>query len=112
VAFLVFTHIDAGHGVFVVNKYSAKAFASSVLPTPVVPKKRKSSYWFSCLVALERRTASLTASIASSCPTTAVQFFLGFFARLVAFSSEFLSILATTSAMSSRVTSLIKELPD
>jgi hypothetical protein len=80
VAFLVFTHIDASHVFSSSNKYSAKAFASSVLPTPVVPKE-KSSYWFSsCNPALERRTASLRLQ-SSSCPTTRRNFQLQEFSR-------------------------------
>ncbi len=45
------------------NKYSASAFPSSVLPTPVVPKNKKEPMGFllSCNPALERRIASETA---------------------------------------------------
>ena len=54
------------------NKYSAKAFASSVLPTPVVPKKINEPIGFfkSFNPALLLRIASATATMASSCPTT------------------------------------------
>ena len=50
------------------NKYSAKAFANSVLPIPVVPKKRKEPMGLLgfCNPVLERLTASETASTASS----------------------------------------------
>ena len=52
------------------NKYSARALASSVFPTPVVPKNRKVPIGFvsSCNPALDLLTASDTAWIASSCP--------------------------------------------
>ena len=54
------------------NRYSARAFASSVLPTPVVPRKMNEAIgrFGSCSPARERLTASLTALIASSCPIT------------------------------------------
>ena len=54
------------------NKFSAKAFANSVFPTPVGPKNKKepSGRFGSCNPARERMTASLTASTASSCPIT------------------------------------------
>ena len=54
------------------KRNSANAFASSVLPTPVVPRKIKEPIGRlgSCNPARLRRTASATASIASSCPIT------------------------------------------
>ena len=54
------------------NKYSASAFANSVLPTPVVPKKINEPIGFlgSCKPARLRRMASATAVIASSWPIT------------------------------------------
>jgi hypothetical protein len=45
-AFLVFTHVNTGHGIFIIKQVFCHAFANSVLPTPVV-QGRKSSYWFS-----------------------------------------------------------------
>ncbi len=54
------------------NMNSARARASSVLPTPVGPRKRKEPIGRSgsCSPARERRSAVATASIATSCPTT------------------------------------------
>ena len=54
------------------NKYSANAFANSVLPTPVVPKNMKEPIGFlgSCNPALLLLIASETAVMASSCPIT------------------------------------------
>ena len=54
------------------NRYSASAFASSVLPTPVVPRKMNEPMGLrlSCRPALERLMASEIASMASSCPAT------------------------------------------
>ena len=54
------------------KRYSASAFANSVLPTPVVPRKIKEPIGLraSCKPARLLRMASATASIASSCPTT------------------------------------------
>ena len=54
------------------NRFWASAFASSVLPTPVGPRKRNEPIGFegSLIPALERRIASVTFSTASSWPTT------------------------------------------
>ena len=54
------------------NKFSAKALASSVLPTPVGPKNKKDPNGLLgfCKPALDLKTASETASTASSCPIT------------------------------------------
>ena len=54
------------------NRYSASARASSVLPTPVGPRKRNEprGRLGSCRPARARRTAFATAVMASSCPTT------------------------------------------
>src|SRR5438270_270851 len=54
------------------NRYSASARASSVLPTPVGPRKRKlpMGRFSSPRPARDRRTAFDTATRASSCPTT------------------------------------------
>ena len=54
------------------NRNSASARASSVLPTPVGPRKRKLPIgrFGSPRPARERRTAFATASTAASCPTT------------------------------------------
>ena len=54
------------------NKNSAKAFANSVFPTPVEPKNKNEPIGFpsSLRPARERRIASETAVIASSCPST------------------------------------------
>ena len=50
------------------NKLSAKAFASSVLPTPVGPRNMNEPIGLrlSCIPALERIIASVTLSTASS----------------------------------------------
>ena len=50
----------------------ASAFASSVLPTPVGPRKRNAptGRWRFFTPALDLRTASATASTALSCPIT------------------------------------------
>ncbi|BAS79074.1 Os02g0537450 [Oryza sativa Japonica Group] len=54
------------------NSCSARAFASSVFPTPVEPRKRKEPIgWPGCSrPALERKTACATSLTASSWPTT------------------------------------------
>ncbi len=54
------------------NRNSASARASSVLPTPVGPRKMKlaSGRFGSCRPARERRIASETSCNANSCPTT------------------------------------------
>ena len=54
------------------KRQSARDFASSVLPTPVGPRKRKLPIgrFGSEIPALERRIASVTLCTASSCPTT------------------------------------------
>ena len=54
------------------KRNSASALASSVLPTPVVPRKMKEPIGRlgSCNPARLRRTASDTAAMASSCPIT------------------------------------------
>ena len=54
------------------NRASARAFASSVLPTPVGPKNRNEPIGWSgfAMPALERSIASLTFSTASSWPIT------------------------------------------
>ena len=82
------------------TEYSAKAFANSVLPTPVVPKNKNVPIGFCgfCRPALERLTASLTATIASSCPTTRLcnssSSLVTFHVQLESFwLQEFLSIL-------------------
>ena len=51
---------------------SARVLASSVLPTPVGPRKRNEPIGFvgSLMPAFERIIASLTIETASSCPTT------------------------------------------
>ena len=101
------------------NRYSANALANSVLPTPVVPKNKKVPIGFftSCNPARLLRTASLIASIASSWPTTLR---CNSSSNFKSFSLSPCSIfitgtpvhLATTSAISSRVTSsFIKEVP-
>ena len=94
------------------NISSVKLFASSVLPTPVGPRKRKEPIGRlgSESPARERRSALETASIASSWPTTLS---CRRSSILISFSTS-PSIrrltgmpvhLATTSAMSSSVTS-------
>ena len=99
------------------KRYSANALASSVLPTPVVPKNindpigRRSS----CNPARLRRIASATASIASSCPTILL---CNSSSRLRSFSRSLCSIfltgipvaLATLSAISSASTSSFNNL--
>ena len=54
------------------NRNSASAFASSVLPTPVGPRKRNDPVgrFSSAIPARARRTASDTARTASAWPTT------------------------------------------
>ena len=54
------------------NKLSAKAFASSVLPTPVGPRNKNEPIGFlgSLIPALERIIASVTFVTPSSCPIT------------------------------------------
>ena len=54
------------------NRDFARDFASSVLPTPVGPRKRNEPIGFegSLIPALERIIASVTFSTASSCPIT------------------------------------------
>ena len=54
------------------NSSSASFFASSVLPTPVGPRKRKQPVGFPSRESpsRERRMALLTASMAADCPTT------------------------------------------
>ncbi|SFW05079.1 Uncharacterised protein [Chlamydia abortus] len=54
------------------NKFSASALASSVLPTPVGPKKRKLPIGLlgSLIFALALLIVSATNLIASSCPLT------------------------------------------
>ena len=54
------------------NRFSASAFASSVLPTPVGPRKRKEPIGLvgSLIPALERMIASVTFVTPSSCPMT------------------------------------------
>ena len=94
------------------NRNSANAFASSVLPTPVVPRKRNEPIgrFGSCSPARLRRTASDTASMASSCPITR---WCSSASRCNSLSFSLCSILLTgmpvqrdtTSAMSSASTS-------
>ena len=96
------------------KRNSAKAFASSVLPTPVVPMNRNEPIGrFSfCSPARERRTASATASIAIFWPTTLL---CSSFSIRRSFSRSLSSILltgmpvhfATTSAISSGVTASV-----
>ena len=54
------------------NRFSASAFASSVLPTPVGPRNRKEPIGLvgSLIPALERMIASVTFVTPSSCPMT------------------------------------------
>ena len=54
------------------KRASARAFASSVLPTPVGPKNKKLPIGFvgSFIPALDRIIASTTLSTASFCPIT------------------------------------------
>ncbi len=72
VLFLVFRHVDADHGPFIVERNSARARASSVLPTPVGPRKMKEPMGRLGSLRPERArtTASATADTASSWPTT------------------------------------------
>ena len=100
------------------NRHSARAFASSVLPTPVGPRKKKLPIGRlgSERPARLRRTAAATALTASSWPTT----------RLWSSASRFLSLSIspciilltgtpvhelTTSAISSGVTSSFRMPP-
>ena len=101
------------------KRHSASAFASSVLPTPVGPRKKKLPMGLlgSESPARLRRTAAATAATASSWPTT----------RLWSSASRFLSLSIspciildtgtpvhseTTSAISSDVTSSLRMPPD
>ena len=94
------------------KRYVARAFANSVFPTPVVPRKMNEPMGRlgSCRPARLRRTASLTACMASSCPMTLL---CNSSSRLSSFWRSLSSILLTgipvqrdtTSAMSSAVTS-------
>src|SRR5438093_1349913 len=96
------------------NRNSASAFASSVLPTPVGPRNRNepSGRFGSCMPARARRTAFATTVTASSCPTTrscSRSSILRSFATSP--SRSFVTGMpvhfATTSAMSSGVTSSV-----
>ena len=94
------------------NRNSASAFASSVFPTPVVPRKINEPIgrFVSCSPARLRRIALETAAIASSWPTTRLW---SSASRLSSFSLSLCSILLTgipvqretTSAISSASTS-------
>src|SRR5207253_204362 len=76
------------------NRYSASAFVSSVLPTPVGPKNMNEPIgrFGSCRPARERRTAVATARTASAWPTTRLPSWPSIF-RSLSFSPS--SILST-----------------
>ena len=97
------------------NMNSASARASSVLPTPVGPRKRKVPIgrFGSCRPARERRSAFETASTASSWPTTRSwrrsSMWISFSTSpSISFETGMPVHLATTSAMSSSSTSSLK----
>ena len=76
------------------NRYSASAFVSSVLPTPVGPRNMNEPIgrFGSCRPARERRTAVATARTASAWPTTRLPRLSSIF-RSLSFSPS--SILST-----------------
>ena len=93
------------------NMNSASAFASSVLPTPVGPRKRKLPIgrFGSFSPARARRTARLSVEIACSCPTTrALSVSSIFRSRAVSASAKRITgmpvHIETTAATSSSVT--------
>ena len=93
------------------NMNSASAFASSVLPTPVGPRKRKLPIgrFGSFKPARARRTARLSVEIACSCPTTrALSVSSIFRSRAVSASAKRITgmpvHIETTAATSSSVT--------
>ena len=91
------------------NRYSAKAFANSVLPTPVVPRKINEPIGRlgSCKPALLRRTASAIAERASSCPITRV---CNSASRCNSFSFSLCIILLTGMPVQRETTSAISSL--
>src|SRR5437867_3511537 len=96
------------------KRNSASALASSVLPTPVGPRKRNepSGRLGSCMPARARRTAFATTVTASSCPTTRWWRFCSMRRSFATSPSRsFVTGIpvhfATTSAMSSGVTSSV-----
>ena len=100
------------------NKNSANAFAVSVLPTPVGPRKIKEPIgrFGSCNPARERRTALATACKPSSCPITRLRRFSSIATSFCISPSSILETgtpvhFATTSAMSSSSTSSLRYTP-
>src|SRR6266850_870905 len=100
------------------KRYSASAFASRVFPTPVGPRNRNdpSGRFGSCMPARARRTAFETAVTASSCPTTRECSCCSILRSFETSPSRSLVTgmpvhFATTSAMSSGVTSSVSILP-